>query len=66
MDKQRKTRLIASIIVGAVLGLASCMVQTTVPDAIFHTITSFIIYFFITYLLVWIGQAIFKKRGSGK
>jgi len=65
MDKQRKTRLIAGIVVGSVLGLASCAVQTTVADAIIHTITSFIIYFGITYLLVWAGQAIFKKGANG-
>lgn len=63
IKKQRRNlRIGISAGVGALLGLGTCAIQTNTPDMVFHSITNFVIYFFITYLLIWLLQLLIKPK----
>lgn len=60
--RRRNLRIGISAGVGALLGLGTCAIQTNTSDMVFHSITNFIIYFFISYFIIWIIQLIIKPK----
>jgi len=44
------------------MGIGICAIQTNIADMFFHTIISFIFYFFISYFVIWVIQQIVKPK----
>lgn len=59
---RRNTRIKISAGIGTIMGIGICAIQTNIADMFFHTIISFIFYFFISYFVIWVIQQIVKPK----